>query len=263
VSLKRSWNEYDTSRKCTDLLQYPNPFAANLASLSPPQGKDMPTAKKPRLEASTSISTAVDPDTVVDAQTTDTLTASPDDTITVCGVPAEASLPSTGTSRALSPPHNWTTEEDAKLTEVVTELGCNWVAAAALVPGRTNLQCRNRWVRYLDPTIEHATGKWTVEEDTMLTEAVAELGKDWVAVAALVLGRTDKQCRQKYVDNLNTNINKGKWTPEEDAKLIATVMELGNDWVRVAALVPRRTNAQCRKRWVGYLDPTIERTAGR
>jgi hypothetical protein len=33
----------------------------------------------------------------------------------------------------------------------------------------------------------------------------------------------------------------GTWIPEEDAKLIEGVTELGNDWVRVATRVPGRT----------------------
>jgi hypothetical protein len=34
-------------------------------------------------------------------------------------------------------------------------------------------------------------GRWTVEEDAMLTEAITELANDWRAIAALVPGRTN------------------------------------------------------------------------
>jgi hypothetical protein len=43
----------------------------------------------------------------------------------------------------------WTVEEDAKLTEAVTEFGYDWVQVAALVPGRTNGKCCQRWYKYL------------------------------------------------------------------------------------------------------------------
>jgi antitoxin (DNA-binding transcriptional repressor) of toxin-antitoxin stability system len=49
--------------------------------------------------------------------------------------------------------------------------------------------------------------------------------------------------------------NSGKWTPEEDAKLIEAVKKHGTYWVKVAALVPGRTNKTCRNRWVKSLDP--------
>jgi hypothetical protein len=47
----------------------------------------------------------------------------------------------------------------------------------------------------------------------------------------------------------------GKWTSEEDTKLIDVMKKHGTDWVAIAALVRGRTNNQCRKRWVQGLDP--------
>lgn len=43
-------------------------------------------------------------------------------------------------------PGKWTLVEDALLTEAVQKDGTKWVPVAALVPGRTNAQCRTRWV---------------------------------------------------------------------------------------------------------------------
>jgi hypothetical protein len=57
----------------------------------------------------------------------------------------------------------WTLEEDAKLGDAVKELGTNWAAVTAMVPGRTNKQCRYRWAR-------------GSEEDVKLTEALKDLG---------------------------------------------------------------------------------------
>jgi hypothetical protein len=148
----------------------------------------------------------------------------------------------------------WTGEEDAKLTEAVTEFGNEWVRVAALVPGRTNNQCNCRWVKFLDPNINK--GKWTLEEDAKLTGAVKKHGGNhWAAVAAMVPGRTDKQCRYRWAKNVDPDVNRGKWTVEEDAKLTKAVTEFGNDWVRVAAMVPGRTNGMCFQRWSKYLSP--------
>jgi myb proto-oncogene protein len=155
--------------------------------------------------------------------------------------------------------HVWKPEEDAKLTEAVEELGTKWARVAAMVPSRTDVQCRYRWVESLYPNIALGKkGKWTVEEDAKLTEAVEELGTKWVEVAAMVPSRTDVQCRYRWVESLDPNITlgkKGKWTVEEDAKLTEAVEELGTNWARVAAMVPSRTNTQCRYRWVESLDP--------
>jgi myb proto-oncogene protein len=149
----------------------------------------------------------------------------------------------------------WTAEEDAKLTVAEKELGNDWTAVAAIVPGRTNKQCCVRWAKSSDPDTK--SGNWTVEEDAKLTVAVKEFGEDWGAVAAMVPGRTNAHCRRRWANSLAPDINSGKWTAEEDAKLTVAVTSHGNDWVRIAALVPGRTNIQCRDRWVTIkpLDP--------
>jgi myb proto-oncogene protein len=143
----------------------------------------------------------------------------------------------------------WTADEDATLTDAVAKHGNNWVAVAALVPGRLNEQCRERWMHSEHHRISPTLGYWTAEEDAKLTDAVKKHGKEWVAVAALVPGRNNKKCRQRWTTQLDPNINNRKWTAEEDAKMMDAVTECGNDWVAIAALVPGRTNWQCRERW--------------
>jgi myb proto-oncogene protein len=116
----------------------------------------------------------------------------------------------------------WTPEEDAKLRKAVKKHGKDgWVAVAMLVPARTNEQCRQRWSDVLDPANGKNLGKWSSEEDTKLTEAVKKHGKDWVAVAAMVPGRTNYQCRERWVNRLDpaNRKNLGIWTPEDHAKL--------------------------------------------
>jgi myb proto-oncogene protein len=97
------------------------------------------------------------------------------------------------------------------------------VRVAVMVPGRSYLQCVNRWGKYLDPTpiTTARAGKWTTEEDTALTDAVKEHGDNkWGTVAALVLGRTRSQCCQRWGKSLDPHdISLGYWTAEEDAKL--------------------------------------------
>jgi hypothetical protein len=75
-----------------------------------------------------------------------------------------------------------------------------------------------------------------------------QFGKDWAAAAAMVPGRTTTQCRKRWVECLDPFLNRDRWTAKGDAMLTDAVMELDNDWVRVAALVPGRTNNKCRLR---------------
>jgi hypothetical protein len=45
----------------------------------------------------------------------------------------------------------WTPAEDAKLKEAVKRHGKDFVTVAAMVPGRTKTQCRQRWALSLNP----------------------------------------------------------------------------------------------------------------
>jgi hypothetical protein len=97
----------------------------------------------------------------------------------------------------------WAEDEDSKLKDALqTHGGKNWVVIAALVPGRTISQCRNRWHNGLNPSIDRAngrTGKWAEDEDSKLKDAVqTHGGKDWDAISALVLGRTKSQCCNRW-----------------------------------------------------------------
>jgi hypothetical protein len=215
--------------------------------------KDTPAAKKPRIE--TYISTPADEGVAVDAHTPYALPSNPPNNI--------VSVPR-------APRRSWKPEEDAQLMEAVQKCGKSWVAVATRVPGRTNVQCHNRWVNKVDPSIKgenvKSTGKWTAKEDAKLSEGVKTYGKDWVAVALRVPGRTNVQCCHRWVDGFDPCIDRGpprSWKPEEDAKLTSAVKTHGNDWAVVASLVPGRTNVQCRHRWVRHVDPNTNRKMGK
>jgi hypothetical protein len=186
--------------------------------------------------------------------------------------------------RATARASKWTADEDKKLMDSVQLHGDKgWAAIAALVPGRTKIQCRGRWHYTLDqdrwhPSIDGAnrrTSSWTEDEDSKLKDAVqTHGGKNWCAVAALVPGRTEKQClyRWKYVLDFNiaglldvldpsidrANERTGTWTEDEDNKLKGAVQTHGGkNWCAVAALVPGRTQEQCLYRWKYVLDFNI------
>jgi hypothetical protein len=87
--------------------------------------------------------------------------------------------------------------------------GKDWAAITAQVPGRTRNQCHNRWKDVLDPNITMTggrTGSWTDDEDSKLKDAVqTHGGKNWGAIAALVPGRTTKQCRDRWKKHMDPN----------------------------------------------------------
>jgi hypothetical protein len=256
----------------------------------PPQAKDIPATarKKRRIEESLPPTKARTIATTTEEAATNT--PSPDVSVDLpppavenCddakADPLTDMQPNAGANRATG---SWTSEEDAKLTSALAntskkkygkEYKIDWAAVAALVPSRTHRQCRNRWQGVLDSNIDPTTaraGKWTAVEDNKLKDAVqTHGGEDWGAIAALVPGRTRKQCCMRWHDTLNPSIaltagREGKWTADEDNKLKDAVQTHGGkNWDAIAALVPGRMSSQCCNRWHDALNPNIDPTTAR
>lgn len=145
----------------------------------------------------------------------------------------------------------WNGDLDQKLKEAVKQYGTeNWYAVANRVR-ITAWKCRQRWQLHVNPNIKR--GRWLPEEDKHLQEAFTKFGgKNWCQVSSLVPNRTPIQCRERWANVLNPNLNKGKWTSGEDTKLIEVCKQYeGNviPWAKVAALLPKRTDSGCFIRW--------------
>lgn len=150
---------------------------------------------------------------------------------------------------------NWTPSEDALLRQRVKEIGLKWALIAESVPGRTDIQCRQRWQYSLSPDITR--GPWNRKELQALSRLAAERERrDWKAIsAALPTARTTRQVREKVLEG-------GKcgraWTAIEDMLLRRGVNEVGRKWVQIASRIPGRTDRQCLERWSTSLDPAIK-----
>jgi hypothetical protein len=150
----------------------------------------------------------------------------------------------------------------------------DWVAIAVLVPGRTRNQCKGRWHNFLKHGIDRTPGhacKWTEDESAKLKDAVHRHGgKDWIAIAALIPGRTKLQCTNKWHDTLKRSIKltperTDVWTTGEDSKLKDIVHTDGDtDSIAITALIPGRTKIQCSNRWHDTLQHSpISKTSDR
>jgi len=83
-----------------------------------------------------------------------------------------------------------------------------------------------------DGTVKQIKGNWTPEEDMILKKKVAEYGlKKWKEIATFLPGRIGKQCRERWYNNVDPNLNKDKWTIAEDLQLMELHKIYGNKWV--------------------------------
>lgn len=104
----------------------------------------------------------------------------------------------------------WTKTEDRLLAQLVRSLGPrNWQQVAYMLGDRTGSQCLQRWEKVLNPAIRRT--RWTEEEDTVLRNSVEVYGLgNWTKVQKHIPGRTDMQCRERWVNVLDPSLNHSK-----------------------------------------------------
>ncbi|VCW76292.1 unnamed protein product, partial [Gulo gulo] len=147
----------------------------------------------------------------------------------------------------------WTREEDRLLTQLVQEMRVGshipYRRIVYYMEGRDSMQLIYRWTKSLDPSLKK--GFWAPEEDAKLLQAVAKYGQqDWFKIREEVPGRSDAQCRDRYVRRLQVGLKKGRWAAGEEGKLLELIDKHGvGRWARIASELPHRTGSQCLSKW--------------
>jgi hypothetical protein len=91
----------------------------------------------------------------------------------------------------------FTQSEDEHLKELVNEFGTkNWDPISKLMGNRNERQCKERWEKYLSPTVNQ--GAWSKEEDECLIQLEKSFGRKWVKISSIFLNRTDVACKNRW-----------------------------------------------------------------
>ncbi|XP_078188013.1 snRNA-activating protein complex subunit 4 isoform X2 [Callithrix jacchus] len=177
----------------------------------------------------------------------------------------------------------WTEEEDRMLTQLVQEMRVGshipYRRIVYYMEGRDSMQLIYRWTKSLDPALKK--GCWAPDEDAKLLQAVAKYGEqDWFKIREEVPGRSDAQCRDRYLRRLHFSLKKGRWNLKEEEQLIELIEKygvgpmaslLGNSefvlgtnlwmtpfpwglafvghWAKIASELPHRSGSQCLSKW--------------
>jgi hypothetical protein len=133
----------------------------------------------------------------------------------------------------------WTKEEDILLVFLVSMHKRKWSFISKSFKEKTGYQCYKRY-NSINPSIKK--GAWETFEDQKLIEGMRQFGKQWSRIASKFFSnRNVKQIRDRYTNYLDPNINKGKFSPEEDLQILTLYKKYGNKWSLIKQFVSRRS----------------------
>mmetsp|Transcript_31718 Transcript_31718/g.64546 ORF Transcript_31718/g.64546 Transcript_31718/m.64546 type:complete len:474 (+) Transcript_31718:56-1477(+) len=168
----------------------------------------------------------------------------------------------------------------------------DWDEIAKAVPGRTAVQCLQRYMKHLakkrkvsfspgskegdqktayvgDQDATKGTTKvvlatWSVDDVTKLkrlVEQYAGASPDWSSIASNFPNWTAINCLSKWKELSKASNTKGKgsWSAEEDAILREKRALYGRKWSKIASFLPGRQGKQCRERYINHLDPLLKK----
>ena len=82
--------------------------------------------------------------------------------------------------------------------------------------------------------------------------------RSWQEVGSCIGNRLGQQCLHRWQKAVDPTIKKGRWTPKEDQELRSAILLFGtNNWINISKHVFRKTDVQCRERWMNVLHPNL------
>ena len=147
----------------------------------------------------------------------------------------------------------WSQEEDNKLLELVEIYGNrNWKKISEHMETRNPVQCLHRWTKILKPGL--VKGPWTAEEDKKLVQWVKKQGAmKWSMCSEMIPGRSGKQCRERWYNNLSPDVVKGNWSAKEDYLIFKLFSTQGSKWSKIAESFKGRTENSIKNRFYSTL----------
>jgi hypothetical protein len=125
------------------------------------------------------------------------------------GLGQEFVLPQIGFPSQLVIRGAWQTREDELLRDAVTRFGLyRWNSVAAVIPGRSPTQCRERWMFRIGPGLNKSPfQEW---EDELIIRERERVGNHWTSIAAKLPGRTSCSVKNRWYSVLKKHQKRAK-----------------------------------------------------
>ena len=164
------------------------------------------------------------------------------------------------TIRKIKNQKKWTREEDELLISLAEQYNeKHWKEISKRFMKKNSLQCFSRYKRIRPGIVK---GSWKKEEDLKIIDLVSKYGKSWSKISKLLGTRNGKQIRDRFINVLDPEIRKGKFTEEEDLKLVALFKQYGPKWATIAKYYPNRTADMIKNRFHSSIKKKLTGDAG-
>jgi hypothetical protein len=141
----------------------------------------------------------------------------------------------------------WTREEDELLISLAEKYNeKHWKEISKMFVNKNSLQCFSRYKRIRPGIIK---GSWKKEEDQEILRLVNKYGKAWSKISKMLNTRNGKQIRDRFINVLDPEIKKGKFTEDEDKKLVSLFQQFGPKWATISKYYPNRTADMIKNRF--------------
>jgi myb proto-oncogene protein len=149
----------------------------------------------------------------------------------------------------------WTSEEDKLLISLVSPIIKNsWKIISEQFPRKTSYQC---FLRYRSIKPDFKKGKWTTEEDYKILQGFQKFGNRWFLIAKIFHNRSAKQIRDRYINYLDPNVKKGKFSAEEDQQIVEFYQIYGPKWTKIQKYISCRTADAIKNRFISCLKKKL------
>jgi hypothetical protein len=151
----------------------------------------------------------------------------------------------------------WSDNDDSKLIGLARKFNeKHWREISDNFANKNPLQCFSRYKRIKPGIIK---GSWTKEEDDQIVQLVKVYGKSWSKISKILISRNGKQIRDRYINVLDPFIKKGKFSEDEDQKLIELYYKYGPKWSTISKFFPNRTADMIKNRFHSSIKRTINK----